>query len=159
MSPDPRHADLGEPALRIAGFQLWIHTGPHSVSTEDPCDSWLIVTAHCGASGASVWTFGENLLLTEIDDFGAACAAFARGERSSAELDPIEPGLNVTLETVDRSEDVRVRVEITSDPSTQAHSFTFAIDPTELARIAGECAAIVDGFVTGRPAPDVAADG
>jgi len=154
MSPTPRHADLGEPALRIAGFQLWIHSRPHSVSMEDPYDSWLAVTAHCGAAGASVWTFGENLLLTEIEAFGDACACLARCERSTAALAPLEPGLDILLENVDRSGHVRLRVEISPDPHTQAHSFEFAIDQTYLSGIVRDCAAIVAEFRAPRADPE-----
>lgn len=150
MSPTPQHADLGKPALRIAGFQLWIHTRPHSVSREDPYDCWLAVTAHCGAAGSSVWTFGENLLLTEIEAFGDACASLARRERSTAALAPLEPGLDILLESVDGSGHVRLRVEITPDPHTQAHSFEFDIDQTYLPDIARQCAAIVVEFQSPR---------
>lgn len=143
MSRQRDRVDQGEPALRIAGFQLWIHTEPGSCSSAMPYDDWLRVTAHCGAAGANVWTDGEILLLSEIWAFGDRCAGLARGERNTASLDPIEPGLNVTLETLEAPAHVRVRVEITPDPGRQSHSFEFEIDPTHLDGIVRECAAIV----------------
>ena len=53
--------DLGRPDLKVAGFQLWVH-GRELPETEDHDDAnWLRVTAHCGASGASVWAQGAIL--------------------------------------------------------------------------------------------------
>ena len=47
-------ADLGVPDLKLAGLQLWVH-GREFPESEDADDgNWLRVTAHCGASGASV---------------------------------------------------------------------------------------------------------
>jgi len=54
MSHKVTPADLGEPDLKIAGFQLWAH-GRQFPESEDSCDgNCLRVSAHRGASGTSV---------------------------------------------------------------------------------------------------------
>lgn len=64
--------DLGEPALKVAGLQLWVH-GLESTDTKEY--DWLRVTAHCGASGASVWIHGALMTLADIQRFGTECEA------------------------------------------------------------------------------------
>lgn len=143
--------NLGHPSLRIAGFQLWIHEEPGAFSSGEPYEGWLSVTAHCGASGASVWTQGSILELSDIVAFGDQCSALARGERTTAALDPIEPWMNVTLEKLDRLGHVGLRVEITPELGEQSHSFKFEIDQTYLAGIVRDCAAIVADLRGTRP--------
>lgn len=78
--------DLGEPALKIAGFQLWIH-GRQFPGAEDYDDgNWLHVTAHCGASGASIWTDGAIVMVTDIESFAKQCEALLRGRAAAAAL-------------------------------------------------------------------------
>ena len=68
-------ADLGEPDLKVAGFQLWVHGSQFPESKDYHDGNWLRVTANCGASGASVWTQGAILMVTDIAGFGDASAA------------------------------------------------------------------------------------
>jgi len=151
MSHQLEPAEFGEPALRIAGFQLWVHSRRYD---DGYIDDWLRVTAHCGASGASVWTDGEILLLSDIATFGDECASLARGEQSTVVLHPFEPNLKVIVETRDRLGHIGLRVEITPDHMTQRHTFEFDIDQTYLAGIVRECAAIVAKFGVPRPDAD-----
>jgi hypothetical protein len=89
MSSRVRPEDLGEPALTVAGFQLWIH-GREYPESEDLYDgNWLRVTAHCGASGASVWADGAIVMVTDIARFGEECEAMYARKSSSAALDPL----------------------------------------------------------------------
>lgn len=146
MSQKCTPADLGEPDLKVAGFQLWVH-GREFPEAED-CDdgNWLRVTAHCGASGASVWTQGSILMVTDIAGFGDRCAALLCGDTASAALEPVEPELNLALEAIDCIGHVRAEVEITPDHLAQAHRFEFEIDQSYLPHIIRQCSAIVEEY-------------
>lgn len=138
--------DLGEPALRVAGFQLWVH-GREFPESEDYDDgNWLRVTAHCGASGASVWAQGAILMVTDIAGFGHQCAAILGGDGKSAALDPLEPELKVSLESADLLGHLRATVEITPDHLAQAHRFEFEVDQSYLPSIIQQCSAIVKEY-------------
>lgn len=143
MSQKTTPPDLGEPDLKVAGFQLWVH-GRQFPESEDYYDgSWLRVTAHCGASGASVWAQGAILMVTDIAGFGNQSAAMLGGDRKSAALDPFEPELKVSLETADPLGHVRAQVEITPDHLMQTHRFEFEVDQSYLPGIIEQCSAIV----------------
>jgi hypothetical protein len=142
LSPE----DLGEPALRVAGFQLWIH-GRQFPEAEDYDDgNWLRVTAHCGGSGASVWAQGAIVMVPDISGFGKQCEAMLRGDSSSAVLDPYEPELKVSLEATDRLGHIRAQVEITPDHLTQSHKMSFNVDQSYLPGIIKQCSAIVQEY-------------
>lgn len=139
--------DLGEPDLKVAGFQLWVH-GRQFPEAEDYYDgNWLRVTAHCGASDASVWAQGAILMVTDIAGFGDGCAAILRGEMKSAVLDPCEPELRVSLEASDSLGHIRARVEITPDHLRQSHRFEFEVDQSYLPGIIKQCSAITQEYL------------
>lgn len=142
MTPD----DLGEPNLRVAGFRLWVHGRRFPESADFYDGNWLRVTAHCGASGASVWAQGAMLMVTDIAAFGDASAAMHRGDGESASLAPIEPKLKALLAATDRLGHMRVRVEITADHLAQAHRFEFELDQSYLPGIVRQCSAIVQQY-------------
>ncbi len=142
LSPE----DLGEPALTVAGFQLWIH-GRQFPEADDYYDgNWLRVTAHCAASGASVWAQGAIVMVTDIADFGRQCDAMLRGASSSAMLDPYEPELRVSLELADRLGHIRGQVEITPDHLAQSHKMEFDVDQSYLSGIIKQCSAIIQEY-------------
>ena len=142
LSPD----NLGELALKVAGFQLWIH-GRESPEANDSGDgNWLRVTAHCGASGASIWVEGSIVEVNDIASFGNQCASLLRGDSSSAVLDPFEVELKVSLEAGDRVGHIHAQVEITPNHLEQYHKMQFEIDQSYLARIIGQCSAIVQEY-------------
>jgi len=124
-------ADFGEPDLKVAGFQLWVHGR---------------VTAHCGASGASVWSQGAILMVTDIAGFGDESAAMHKGDSKSAAMYPLEPELKVSLEAADCVGHVRVLVEVTPDHLAQSHRFEFEIDQSYLPDIIQQCSAIVQEY-------------
>ncbi|MCB9892121.1 MAG: hypothetical protein H6833_10775 [Planctomycetes bacterium] len=143
MSENTTPADLGEPDLKVAGFQLWVH-GREFPDSKDYYDgNWLRVAAHCGASGASVWAQGAIVMVTDIAGFGDQCAAMRGGDSRSAALDPLEPELKVSLDIADRLGHVRAQVEITPDHLAQAHRFEFEVDQSYLPDIIQQCSAIV----------------
>ena len=140
----PEH--LGEPALKVAGFQLWIHGRQFPELYDYDDGNWLRATAHCGASGASIWADGAIVMVTDIFGFGAGCEAMLRGEASLAVLDPCEPELRVLLETADRLGHIRAQVEITPDHLSQSHKMEFQIDQSYLAGIIRQCSAILRDY-------------
>jgi hypothetical protein len=146
MSDGLTPESLGEPELTVAGFRLWVH-GRQFPDAEDYDDgNWLRVTAHCGASGASVWAQGAILMVTDIADFGDQCAAMLSGGTRLAHLDPLEPELRVLLQATDRLGHVRVQVEITPDHLAQAHRFEFEVDQSYLPGIIRQCSAIMQEY-------------
>ncbi|MCA9421767.1 MAG: hypothetical protein KC592_12165 [Nitrospira sp.] len=138
--------NLGHPALKIAGFQLWVHGRQFPEAEDNDDGNWLRVTAHCGASGASVWAQGAILMVTDIAGFGDQCAAMLRGTSNTAALDPLEPELKVSLQALDRLGHVRAKVEITPDHLVQLHQMVFEIDQSYLPDIIKQCLAIVQEY-------------
>lgn len=138
--------DLGCPDLKVAGFQLWIHGRQFPEARDYDDGNWLRVTAHCGASGASVWAQGAILMVMDIAGFGDQCAAMLRGTSSSAALDPLEPELKVSLQVSDRLGHIRAQVEITPDHIVQSHKMEFEVDQSYLPDIIKQCSAIVQEY-------------
>jgi hypothetical protein len=146
MSREVSPADLGESDLTVAGFQLWVH-GRQFPESEDYYDgNWLLITAHCGARGARVWTKGAILLVTDIAQFANQCAAILRGDTRLAAIAPLEPELKISLEVADRLGHIRAQVEITPEYLVQAHWFEFEIDQSYLSGIIQQCSAILQEY-------------
>lgn len=146
MTQNPTPADLGEPDLKVASFQLWVH-GRQFPEAEDSYDgNWLRVTAHCDAPGASVWAQGAILMVTDIAGFGEGCAAMLGGKKNSATLAPFEPELKVSLETSDGVGHIRMLVEITPDHLRQSHRMEFEVDQSYLPGIIQQCSRIVEEY-------------
>ena len=144
MNPKPE--DLGEPALIIAGLQLWVH-GYQFVNSNDYHDAnWLRVTTHAGAAGASVWATGAILMVPDLLGLGNECEALAQGRAQAAKLAPLEPELLITISRRDRLGHFTMQVAITPDHMTQEHSFQFEVDQSELLAVARQCRAIVAKF-------------
>jgi hypothetical protein len=127
--------ELGPPAVKIAGFQLWVH-GRQFPEAEDADDgNWLRITGHCGASGASVWVQGALLMVTDIERFGLGCQRLYDGKADRATIEPSEPEL----------------VEISPDHLAQTHRMQFEIDQSYLPAIIEQCVAVVGSYpVRGR---------
>ena len=155
MTRHPTPEELGEPDLKVAGFQLWVH-GCQFPDSEDYYDgNWLRVTTHSGASGASVWTSGAILMVTDLVQWAQECDALANGQTQEVELAPMEPELNVLIRRVDRLGHFTMRVQITPDHLKQKHSFEFEIDQTYLSEIARQCRAIAAAYpVRGKATKD-----
>jgi hypothetical protein len=135
--------DFGAPSLQIRGLRLWI-AGRQFPDADDELDgNWLVATAHCEAIGASVWVQGAIVMVTDIATFGEQCSAIAEGVSRSAVLDPHEPELKVSLETVDPLGHIRAQVQISPDHLTQSHSIAFEIDTSYLSGIIEQCDTIV----------------
>ena len=142
MARHPSPEELGEPALKVAGFQLWVHGRQFPDSTDYYDGNWLRVTAHAGAAGASVWASGAILMVPDLIRWADECEALAEGRGNNAKLSPLEPELAVTISPVDQLGHLKMRVQITPDPLNQEHTFEFEIDQTFLPVIVKQCRAI-----------------
>jgi hypothetical protein len=120
---------LGEPDLKLAGFQLWVH-GPETASPKTDED-WLNVTAHCGAHGASVWASGALVQRVDLAGWIGSVGLLHRELSGFVRLAPLEQNLSVTLE-VNRTGGIEMVVEVTPDPRNQRHRFQFDIDQSYL---------------------------
>jgi len=88
---------LGTPAVRLAGFELWVH-GRQFPDSQDYWDgNWLNVTAHCGAAGGSVWASGAILDTVSIRRFHDGLAGLHRTLSGEAVLGSHEPNLMVRV--------------------------------------------------------------
>jgi hypothetical protein len=146
MGPEPTIEKLGEPDLRVDGFQLWIHGYQFPACTDYWDGNWLRVTAHCGALGASVWATGAILMNTDLRHWAEQCDALRTGGAHVAELAPLEPELKVLVKARDQLGHFVVTVQITPDHMTQGHTFEFDIDQTYLPAIAEKCRTIVRAY-------------
>ena len=92
----PQNFDtLGPAALKVVGFQLWVH-GRQFPDVQDKWDAdWLNVTAHCGANGASVLISGAILMTTDIEHWAAQYQRLYQEGSGEALLDPSEPNLRI----------------------------------------------------------------
>lgn len=146
MQEHPSAADLRDPDLKVVGFQLWVHEREFPDAQDYDDGNWLLVTACCVASGASVWVHGAILTVGDIEGFGRECDELHRGELKSASLSPWEPNLKVSIELADEVGHLRAIVEITPQHLEQQHRFEFEIDQSFLPEIVQQCSAIVRKF-------------
>ncbi len=135
--------ELGEPSLALVGFRLWVHGRRFPDAELDFDFNWLQATAHCEASGASVWVRGGILMTVDIAQFKEQCEALLRLGVGSATLDPLEPELKVVLTGGDPHGHVGARVEITPDHLAQFHRMDFEIDQSYLPGLIGQCTDIL----------------
>jgi len=149
----PNPEELGAPDLKAAGLQLWIHGRQFPDSPDYYDGNWLRVTAHTGATGASVWASGAILMVPDLVRWADQCDALAKGESQDAQLAPMEPELKVRIRQVDHLGHLTMQVLITPDNLTQEHSFEFEIDQSYLAGIASQCRSIADAYPVRGEAP------
>jgi hypothetical protein len=149
MGRAKRHEGLGEPAVSLAGFQLWVHGREYPAAVEAYDRDWLRVTAHCGAKSASVWVSGALLQSWHLARFAEACAELRETLVGEARLGAAEPELFATLRASDRHGHLEFVVEITPDHLAQQHTFRFGeLDQTYLINIIAECEAILAAYPT-----------
>lgn len=138
------------PALKIAGFQLWIHGRERPGAAGEDGD-WLRVSAHCGESGASVWAEGSIIMLSDIISLRNGCRGMLDGVVDEAAMSPLEPELALSIKKSDSLGHAELVVEITPAHMRQRHRFEFEIDQSYLQTIVGECDAIIR-LLTSNPA-------
>jgi hypothetical protein len=134
---------LGDPDIRVAGLQLWVHGRQYPDSHDRDDGNWLRVTIHCGAAGASVWAGGAILMTSDLARWGSECEAMHSDHAQAATLSSHEPNLRVALRAIDPVGHVRMSVEITPEHMSQRHEFQFDIDQSYLVGLARRCRAIL----------------
>src|SRR5262245_35740174 len=134
---------LGPPSVKIGGLAIWVH-GRQFPDSEDFYDgNWLRVTAHCGASGASVWVTGAILMVNELQRWADESESVYRDLAGESVLSSYEPDLKATITSIDSTGHLVLRVEITPDHMTQRHQFDFELDQSFLPLLISQCRAIV----------------
>lgn len=107
-------AKLGTPDLKIEGLQIWVH-GRQFPDAADYWDgNWLRVTAHCGGNGASVFTTGSIIHLSELDRWLVESEELLENLKGEAKLACVEPALSVTLKSGSLG-NITMEVSITPD--------------------------------------------
>lgn len=134
--------DYGQPALKIAGFQLWIHGRERPGAAGEDGD-WLRVSAHCGHHGASVWAEGSIMMLGDIIFLRNGCRGMLDGLVDEAAMSPLEPELSLSIKKSDSLGHAELVVEITPDHMRQRHRFEFEIDQNYLQKVVDSCDTII----------------
>jgi hypothetical protein len=129
---------LGPASIRLAGFQIWVHSRQFPQSQDYWDGNWLNVTAHCEAYGASVWTSGAIINLPEIARWADACEAMYQTLSGEANLERVEPELYVELKAGSLGH-ISMKVEITPDNMTQEHTFLLGLDQSYLPDLIKDC--------------------
>jgi hypothetical protein len=143
--------NLGAPDIKLAEFQLWVHSRQFPQDEDFWDGNWLNVTAHCGSQGADVWVNGSILGATDVASWLADLDEMYRKLSGEANLGSLEPELRVVLK-MESLGHVLVRVEITPDHMTQEHVFQFEVDQSYLRRLIEECRKLLAKYpVRGNP--------
>ena len=137
---------LGPPSLRIDGFELWIHGRQFPESQDFYDGNWLNVTAHCGASGASVWVEGAILMTTDLERWANQCESLYQSLNGEAVLYSYEPELRVTINSTDTIGHLRMHVEITPNHMNQRHAFDLELDQSYLPQLISNCRKVVAAY-------------
>lgn len=142
---------LGQPAINIAGLDIWIH-GRQFPDEKDYWDAnWLNVTVRCGAKGSSVLVNGNIIHLPEISYFLSDVEKLYKKLKGQAKLECIEPELSIELEAENRGH-IKMSVNITPDHMYQKHNFVFEIDQSFLPKLITDCKATLEKYpVIGKP--------
>jgi hypothetical protein len=142
---------LGQPALHVAGFRLWVH-GRQFPESQDYWDgNWLNISAYCEAPGAVVWAAGANLMTLDIDRWRRECDVLHDRMEGEAALRSYDPNLFVTIRPSDALGHLSLRVEITQEHLEQQHMFEFKIDQSFLPGIVSQCRAILQEYPIRQP--------
>jgi hypothetical protein len=148
----PETDQLGEPDIRAAGFQLWVHGRQYPDSTDVYDGNWLNITAHAGGLGASVFASGAIMMVNDLVRWSLACDALAISDAKEAMLTSYEPNLKVEVRPLDSLGHFIMVVRITPEHLSQKHEFEFGIDQTELRDLARACRKIAKTYpVRGEP--------
>jgi len=146
MGNIPSPEQRGEPALKIAGFQLWVTNRQFPDLNEYYDGNWLLVAAHCGEEGSSIWAEGALLLAQDIVGFGKNCEKLLKGEVKTVTLEPPEPNLRIEIKAADTLGHFQMEVQITPNHLTQEHRFEFEIDQSYLPSIIEQCEKLAARF-------------
>jgi hypothetical protein len=138
MSIEKFAENLGVPDIKIAEFQLWVHSRQFPKAEDFWDGNWLNVTAHCGSQGADVWVNGSILASPDVASWLVALEEMNRVLSGEAYLGSLEPELRVELK-MESLGHIWVRVEITPDHMMQEHVFQFEVDQSYLEGLIKDC--------------------
>jgi hypothetical protein len=154
MNGETHIGNLGVPNIRLSGVQIWIHSRQFPDSNDFWDGNWLNVTVHCGANGASVWTSGAILHVSEIADWLVALEKMNGTLSGEANLDTIEPEFNVKLKAESLGQ-ITMKVEISPNHLTQRHSFKFEVDQSYIDGVIKSCRNTLAAYpLIGKPSLD-----
>ena len=123
---------LGAPSLALGALRLWVHRRQFP-DAEDRWDgNWLVVTAEHRQAGATVAVTGPILDAVGLERFRDELVVVHHTRAGEATLASPEPNLHVRVGPPDRHGHLRLRVEITPDPSIEGHWFEIDIDQSHL---------------------------
>lgn len=123
----------GKPTFTLAGFNVWV-LGREFDDAQDPSDdNWLRVVAQCGAQGAEVRVSGAILELAELRAWLDELLALQTSKTGAAELACTEPYLRAQVKFANGRG--TFALEITPDPLTQQHKFSFDIDHSQVSKL------------------------
>jgi hypothetical protein len=137
---------LGAPDIKVAGLQIWIHGYQYSEAENEHDANWLRCSAHCGASGASVWVSGSILSTHDIRKLASESEQLYQKQITKLEVEPMEPELRLAVTATDSCGHLELKVEITPNHLSQEHSFLFEIDQSYLPPIEAQCRKVLDRF-------------
>jgi hypothetical protein len=140
------------PSIELGDFQLSVHRRQFPDAQDRWDGNWLCVTAQCAQAGAIVAAGGPILEAGDLQRFRDDLASMSAGRGREAVLRGAEPNLVVGVTALDGLGQWQVRVELTPDPPSQGHWFTFAVDPSYAAEAVRQLDAVLALFpVRGRP--------
>ena len=143
--------NLGDPDIKLAEFQLWVHSRQFPQADDYWDGNWLNVTAHCGSQGADVWVSGAILHVPDVARWLAALENMNQTLSGEANLVSLEPELNVEMK-MESLGHISVKVDITPDHMTQEHVFQFEADQSYLSSLIEGCRKVVAKYpVRGKP--------
>jgi hypothetical protein len=119
-------------AIVLGGLQIRVHRRQFPDAHDRWDGNWLVVTAEHGQPGATVAVTGPILDAVGLERFRDELAEVHHTHAGEATLASPEPNLHVRVGPPDRHGHLRLRVEITPDPSVQGHWFEAVIDQSHL---------------------------
>ena len=130
------------PRLQIAGLKVWVH-GRQFPTSDDYWDgNWLRISAEYRSASSRVKTEGPIIHLGELVGLFESCERLYETLAGEAELDCMEPELNVKLKA-GLSGQIQLEVSITPDNLNEEHIFRQDIDQTYLPQIIAECGSLL----------------
>jgi acetyl esterase/lipase len=152
----PARAPAVAPVIELGDFQLTVH-GRQFPDAQDRWDgNWLQVSARCAQAGAIVAATGPMLEASDLQRFRDQLAGLPASPGAEAVLAGAEPNLVVRVSFADALGLAGVRVELTPEPGSQGHWFTFAVDPSYLAEAIRQLDAVLAAFPVRGRAPSLA---
>jgi len=123
--------NLGLPDIEIDGLKIWVHGRQYPEAMDYDDGNWLNITASCESNAARVWTSGNILHLSELEDWLVDLNKINNTFVGEANLNCVEPELNIKL-SINKLGQLKMIVKITPDVLMQTHQFVIELDQTYL---------------------------